>query len=115
MSALVTGVQTCTLPISSKAQMITCELTTTTSVSTRPEAMVFATAVPMKAPIRFITAASATACVGANTLAATTSALERSDERHVGKEGVSPCRYRWSPLHYKNKNSYFHHLSSINH
>src|SRR3546814_14861599 len=23
----------------------------------------------------------------------------RSEERRVGKEGVSTCRYRWSPLH----------------
>src|SRR3546814_7645802 len=25
--------------------------------------------------------------------------LERSEERRVGKECVSPCRYRWSPDH----------------
>src|SRR3546814_13064468 len=25
----------------------------------------------------------------------------RSEERRVGKEGVSPCRYRWSPYHVK--------------
>src|SRR3546814_20290370 len=29
---------------------------------------------------------------------------ERSEERRVGKECVSPCRYRWSPYHSK-KNS----------
>src|SRR3546814_11513012 len=23
--------------------------------------------------------------------------VKRSEERRVGKEGVSPCRYRWSP------------------
>src|SRR3546814_19350410 len=27
--------------------------------------------------------------------------LRRSEERRVGKEGVSTCRYRWSPYHYK--------------
>src|SRR3546814_15494819 len=27
----------------------------------------------------------------------------RSEERRVGKEGVSTCRYRWSPYHYKKK------------
>src|SRR3546814_11157550 len=27
----------------------------------------------------------------------------RSEERRVGKECVSTCRSRWSPLHYKNK------------
>jgi hypothetical protein len=38
----------------SNAQISTCALTCTTSVSTRPEEMVLATAVPMKAPIRFM-------------------------------------------------------------
>src|SRR3546814_15301623 len=27
----------------------------------------------------------------------------RSEERRVGKECVSTCRYRWSPYHYKKK------------
>src|SRR3546814_19807755 len=27
----------------------------------------------------------------------------RSEERRVGKEGVSTCRYRWSPYHSKKK------------
>src|SRR3546814_12714002 len=29
--------------------------------------------------------------------------LSRSEERRVGKECVSTCRYRWSPYHYKKK------------
>src|SRR3546814_20707934 len=29
--------------------------------------------------------------------------LQRSEERRVGKEGVSTCRTRWSPDHYKKK------------
>src|SRR3546814_11964118 len=28
---------------------------------------------------------------------------ERSEERRVGKAGVSTCRSRWSPYHYKTK------------
>src|SRR3546814_299383 len=28
----------------------------------------------------------------------------RSEERRVGKECVSTCRSRWSPIHYKKKN-----------
>src|SRR3546814_19821008 len=28
---------------------------------------------------------------------------DRSEERRVGKEGVSTCRSMWSPYHYKNK------------
>src|SRR3546814_12847353 len=29
-------------------------------------------------------------------------ALDRSEERRVGKECVSTCRSRWAPSHYKN-------------
>src|SRR3546814_20639760 len=29
---------------------------------------------------------------------------DRSEERRVGKEGVSTCRSRWSPYNYKNTN-----------
>src|SRR3546814_13735603 len=29
--------------------------------------------------------------------------LGRSEERRVGKECVSTCKYRWSPSHYKKK------------
>src|SRR3546814_13201709 len=29
---------------------------------------------------------------------------DRSEERRVGKEGVSTCRSRWSPYHSKKKN-----------
>src|SRR5690606_33632692 len=70
------------------AQMITCELTTSTSASIRPEEMVLATAVPQRAPIRFMLAASATACIGVSTLVATTVAMELA---------VS-----WKPLMYSN-------------
>src|SRR3546814_16277269 len=30
--------------------------------------------------------------------------MYRSEERRVGKEGVSTCRSRWSPYHEKKKN-----------
>src|SRR3546814_13104176 len=30
-------------------------------------------------------------------------ALDRSEERRVGKEGVSTCRSRWTPYNYKKK------------
>src|SRR3546814_19492758 len=30
----------------------------------------------------------------------------RSEERRVGKECVSTCRYRWSPYHYKKKKNH---------
>src|SRR3546814_2475837 len=34
-----------------------------------------------------------------------TSVMPRSEERRVGKECVRTCRSRWSPFHYKTKNS----------
>src|SRR3546814_14337165 len=40
----------------------------------------------------------------AQLLASTPSAASRSEERRVGKECVSTCRYRWSPYHEKKKN-----------
>src|SRR6478735_5040897 len=46
------------------AHRITCEVTLTTSVSIRPEAMVLATAVPQNAPTRFMLAARITAWPG---------------------------------------------------
>jgi hypothetical protein len=58
------------------AHRITWELASTTLVLMMPVAMVAATAVPVNAPIRFITAASATAQPGARTLVATTVAME---------------------------------------
>src|SRR3546814_7007263 len=36
-------------------------------------------------------------------LSARWSSLSRSEERRVGKEGVSPCRSRWSQYHQKKK------------
>src|SRR5690606_492036 len=70
------------------AQMITCELTTSTSASIRPEELILATAEPQRAPTRFMKAARATACIGVSTLVATTVAMELA---------VS-----WKPLMYSN-------------
>src|SRR5690606_3787088 len=58
------------------AAMSTWDVTLTTCVSTSPEAMVLATAVPMNAPIRFVVAARMIACPGVSTLVATTVAIE---------------------------------------
>src|SRR5579859_2115482 len=58
----------------SRAQIKTSDVATFGSTS--PEAMVVATAVPRKAPIRLVTAASMTACRGDSTLVATTVAME---------------------------------------
>src|SRR5690606_33659 len=58
------------------ALISTCEVTLTTLTSTRPDAMVLATAVPMKAPIRLVVAASMIAFPGVRTLVAITAAME---------------------------------------
>src|SRR3546814_2922726 len=82
--ALVTGVQTCALPICSMKQ----------SLSSFWVNRVFAS----------IAAARTCDCAALNCGLAALSRCElrrncRSEERRVGKECVSTCRSRWSPYH----------------
>src|SRR3546814_10520140 len=72
--ALVTGVQTCALPISLFIAT-TCDR------------------FPLSALISFPVAASS------RTISFTQTETARSEERRVGKECVSTCRSRWSPYH----------------
>src|SRR6185312_13562932 len=58
------------------AQMMSCGPMSTTPAFSRPEAIVAATAVPISAPNRLVTAASNTAWPGESTLVATTVAIE---------------------------------------
>src|SRR5882757_4931114 len=60
----------------SKAQIMMSEVIATTFASTRPDEIVFATAVPHIAPKRFVTAANTTAWRGVRTLVETTVAIE---------------------------------------
>src|SRR3546814_4898448 len=73
--ALVTGVQTCALPI---------YRTECNQVQQINEAR-FGTLVKIAAPTQFTEQCRAQ--------------QERSEERRVGKECVSTCRSRWSPYH----------------
>src|SRR3546814_18094405 len=41
--------------------------------------------------------------------------LQRSEERRVGKECVSTCRYRWSPYHNRKKKNIYVGIDSIDH
>src|SRR3546814_19851523 len=41
------------------------------------------------------------------------SQLIRSEERRVGEECVSTCRFRWSPYHYTTKKQYHYEVSSL--
>src|SRR3546814_11148350 len=96
--ALVTGVQTCALPIFGKGF----------------EARRHRLAAPHKVPHRYVPALphapgkfrdvttsgeGTVPCAGQNYCVH----VGRSEERRVGKECVSTCRSRWSPYHYKKK------------
>src|SRR3546814_2768426 len=74
--ALVTGVQTCALPICSRSPR-----TRACGRSTAPSCTATGCSGPCPAPGR------RSPCVC------------RSEERRVGKECVSTCRSRWSPYH----------------
>src|SRR3546814_3197490 len=89
--ALVTGVQTCALPISEKSQALA------------QVAMKLGQAIYEKEQQA---AASPAAYAGeskADEDVVDAEFSERSEERRVGKECVSTCRYRWSPYHSKKK------------
>src|SRR3546814_10539825 len=73
--ALVTGVQTCALPISEKFFPTPDQSDVTTTVAGADGAAPAATSATQGQP----------------------SALPRSEESRVGKECVSTCRSRWSP------------------
>src|SRR3546814_3230843 len=91
--ALVTGVQTCALPISTTAQSAEPEvkdLEKMTVTGTRIRG-----AQP-SSPLVMITQEDMR-LAGHNNLGDVIRA--RSEERRVGKEGVSTCRSRWSPYH----------------
>src|SRR3546814_14565451 len=108
--ALVTGVQTCALPISLHhiAQFGAAEL-----VADAPH-----TALPHHAeqPLEAAHLADLLHRVGhfevhleelvdlLHRRARSLGDADRSEERRVGKECVSKCRSRWSPYHSKNKN-----------
>src|SRR3546814_3564865 len=79
--ALVTGVQTCALPISLLHPILDRSLALATMLKT------------------FIFVVACLCLFSAQALAQTTTTqtVERSAERRVGKECVSTCRSRWSP------------------
>src|SRR3546814_9185409 len=83
--ALVTGVQTCALPISLYHQRLV------TLLDYLPEAGVTLDYQALEArDARLETIAD---------FHEARRQIERSEERRVGKEGVSTCRSRWSPYH----------------
>src|SRR3546814_6366051 len=73
--ALVTGVQTCALPISYLSGMATCHT---------DRALIRLTGEDVRGFLQGLV---------------TSDVAARSEERRVGKECVSTCRSRWSPYH----------------
>src|SRR3546814_3871740 len=89
--ALVTGVQTCALPISAEGQLALL-------------VGVFLDAGSGEAQLRrldgrYVAARARTNHYHVEFLSHESFLLERSEERRVGKECVSTCRSRWSPYH----------------
>src|SRR3546814_15305964 len=90
--ALVTGVQTCALPISpAEVQKMLAAAAGTAEVEL---------AEPELAEVEL---AKVELAEGRGRARAYALGLDRSEERRVGKECVSTCRSRWSPYHYKKK------------
>src|SRR3546814_14885732 len=89
--ALVTGVQTCALPIYPAASM--------RPASPSPVITACPLATPSRRPV--LTSIERTKAPPESPM----TRAARSEERRVGKECVSTCRSRWSPYHSKNKTS----------
>src|SRR3546814_19880733 len=89
--ALVTGVQTCALPIcGSAAERATSRFTQARLRSPR-------------APIRRQWSPENSSHRASPSHSRSSTRDGRSEERRVGKESVSTCRSRWSPYHSKKK------------
>src|SRR3546814_21002055 len=103
--ALVTGVQTCALPISGAdvedAQPVS---PTYREVTVQERQLVHGVE----------QVAAAAGVTGEPLRPAAEQAVLRSEERRVGKECVSTCRSRWSPYHSKKHNRLTPHTHSNN-
>src|SRR3546814_2591166 len=97
--ALVTGVQTCALPICEPKHA---------GRSDRATVLIFGQSDHIAAEIRAVLSTSRRPAFKTGDLLALHASFSRSDaarseERRVGKECVSTCRSRWSPYHYTHK------------
>src|SRR3546814_6111542 len=89
--ALVTGVQTCALPIFVEAASVHAALPYGRLVAALREAFRRGGTVPLRSHYHIEPAPDAPAGTHGGTL------LVRSEERRVGKECVSTCSSRWAP------------------
>src|SRR3546814_20626264 len=90
--ALVTGVQTCALPIYWPVLVLQCPGSARTPLLLRPHR-----------PQRWETRPCRRHRLDRRHGRHANASAIRSEERRVGKECVSTCRSRWSPYHYKKK------------
>src|SRR3546814_2269938 len=88
--ALVTGVQTCALPIFDQHQR---------APGTKIAKVDLRRAGTDAAAVGRIAEVTAIVELRVERAACARQALQRSEERRVGKECVSTCRSRWSPYH----------------
>src|SRR3546814_2569398 len=101
--ALVTGVQTCALPISpvnvqlSFVAMVTCPATASAPLHVRWTSQVHMQNIFASHRITSYSRRSRCRSFFHSVF------ILRSEERRVGKECVSTCRSRWSQYHYKKK------------
>src|SRR3546814_7602285 len=97
--ALVTGVQTCALPICVHGRLHEGERTTPDAISVQAQLATFRDDKVSHVAMEVSSHALEQGRVGAVDF----EVAARSAERRVGKECVSTCRSRWSPYHYKTK------------
>src|SRR3546814_7248950 len=97
--ALVTGVQTCALPISGTQSSCSGEIAMTLTRQ-EWEGVLKSNGVDVGEVERTLQAACCQPGIPSEEIALAEIALQhRSEERRVGKECVSTCRSRWSPYH----------------
>src|SRR3546814_13800410 len=111
--ALVTGVQTCALPIFDLADIVVTAQKRAERLRDVPisigvmsgETLDRATVGGTAEALSRVAGVSTTTGLlsGATQIAIRGVTAGRSEERRVGKECVSTCRARWSPYHQKNK------------
>src|SRR3546814_7073777 len=97
--ALVTGVQTCALPICLESTALPAIVIISGIIVTYNLAGLFGIAFAVATMLALAGIVVALDAFGPVTDNAGGIAEMRSEERRVGKECVSTCRYRWSPYH----------------
>src|SRR3546814_17918091 len=100
--ALVTGVQTCALPIYGRSR--SCRRRALPAARPSDRSQHRPPACDRRTPDREPRRAASPSRRAGWRSRSLRSAQRRSEERRVGKECVSTCRSRWSPYHYKTKN-----------